>query len=338
MRLKGVGLAGALILLTTQGCGPAAKPGAKGWYSETRDLYYGLPVQVTFFPENESLSRQVWSYLESIDDVFNDYKAGSEVSAINRLNAAGDVTLSPMLAEAFEKARQGWQLSEGVFDVTCAPMRALWRQAEKRGVLPSDAEVDATRERCGMGLVRQDGSRLTLSRAGIQLDFGGVIKGIIADHVVDMLKAGHTQRALVQIGRETAVFGLSPRGRPFRIAVQHPDVRDGTWCVIQDRGTGLSASNSGNYENPVMINGVPFYHIFDPRTGRPAQTDILSVSIVFPETGKNWLADTLSTTGVILGPEKTFGIVRQLGGEAMFLVRKDGEIVEMASSGWEAFK
>lgn len=335
MKIKVFYLMVVSVFLACQGCVPAKE---KKWYSETRDLYYGIAVQVKYFPKNEQLSQQVWSYLESIDNIFNDYKAGSEIAAINHLNTAGEVTLSPMLADAFGKSRQAWEFSEGVFDVTCAPLRNLWRQAGRQGVLPSDAEVAAVRERCGLNLVDQNGNQLTLSRAGLQFDFGGIIKGIIADHVIEMLKTGGTKSALVQIGGETAAFGLSPKNRPFRIAVQHPEIRDGTWCVIQARGAGLSASTSGNYENPIMINGREFYHIMDPRTGYPAKTDILSVSIAFPETGKNWLADSLSTTGVLLGPEKTFKIVKQFGGEAMFLIRENGVINETASPGWEAFK
>ena len=307
------------------------------WYQQVRDLYYGIPVQVRCYPEDTQLTDRVWTYLGSIDDVFNDYKVGSEIAAINRLNAAGDVTLSPMLTEAFEKAHKAWIFSEGVFDVSCTPLRNLWHQAAKRGVIPSDAEVAAARARCGMQ-IKQDGNRLTLSRNDLVFDFGGIIKGIIADHVVAMLKEGGAQSALVQIGGETAAFGLSQKDRPFRIAIQHPEIRDGTWSVIQSQGSGLSTSTSGNYEQPIMINGKEFYHIMDPRTGYPAKTDVLSVSIAFPETGKNWLADSLSTTGVLLGPEKTFQIVKQFGGEAMFLIRENGAIKEVASPGWEVFK
>jgi thiamine biosynthesis lipoprotein len=140
------------------------------------------------------------------------------------------------------------------------------------------------------------------------------------------------------VGGETAAFGLSPRNKPFRIAIQHPEDREGLWSVIQDPGTGLSASTSGNYENPIMINGQTFYHIMDPRTGYPAKTQIVSVSIAFPQTGKNWLADTLSTTGVVLGPEKTFEIIKPLGGEALFLVKQGNEIREVASDGWRRFQ
>ena len=301
-------------------------------------MYHGMPVQVHHFPSDEALSKRVWAYLESINDVFNDYKAGSEIYAINRQDGTNDVTLSPMLAEAFSKARQAWELSEGTFDITSAPIRNLWREAVPLNAFPSDADISRVRAECGMNLSAQDGARLSRSVAGLQFDFGGIIKGIIADHVIGMLKEGGVKSALVQVGGETVVFGLSQKERPFRIAIQHPEERDGTWCVIQDPGSGLSASTSGNYEQPIIIKGKKFYHIMDMRTGRPVQTDVVSVSIAFPETGKNWMADTLSTTGVLLGPEKTFEIVQRLGGEAMFLIRKDGKISEVASSGWEIFK
>jgi thiamine biosynthesis lipoprotein len=308
------------------------------WYEEVRDLYYELPIQVRYFPENPKLTDQVWAYLESIDDVFNDYKVGSEIARINRLHSVGTLTLSPMLAEAFGKARQSWQISDGVFDITCAPIRNLWKQSAKQEMVPSAEQVSAVREQCGLNLTVQDGARLSISKTGLQFDFGGIIKGIIADHVIAMLKEGGATSALVQIGGETAAFGFSQKARPFRIAIQHPEQRDGVWCVIQDPGNGLSASTSGNYENPIVIAGQEYYHIMDPRTGYPAKTDIVSVSIAFPETGKNWLTDTLSTTGVLLGPEKTFEILKPLGGEAMFLIRENGQITEVKSSGWGRFE
>lgn len=332
--------AGILLALLVIGIYVAVRPVKKSeqWYQESRELYYGIPVKVRFYPANEQLSKQVWSYLESIDQVFNDYKTDSEVSAINRRKEAGEVALSPMLAEAFGKAIQAFKCSEGVFDITCAPIRNLWRQAAKQGTLPSEAEVAAVREHCGLKRVELSGNQLTLSKAGLQFDFGGIVKGMLADHVVELLKAGGVERGLVQIGGETAAFGPSPKKRPFRIGIQHPEVRDEIWSVIQDPGTGISASTSGNYENPILVNGQEFYHIMDPRTGYPAKTQILSVSIAFPQTGKNWLADVFSTTGVILGPEKTVELIKPFSGEALFLVKQDGMIREVESAGWKLFK
>lgn len=340
MMIKRLLYAGVLLALLVIGIYVAVRSVKKSgqWYQESRELYYGIPVQVRFYPANEQLSKQVWNYLESIDQVFNDYKSDSEISAINRRKEAGEVALSPMLADAFDKAIQAFKFSEGVFDITCAPIRNLWRQAAKQGTLPSDAEVVAVLEQCGLNRVEVSGNQLKLSKDGIQFDFGGIVKGMCADHAIDLLKAGGSKHALVQVGGETAAFGLSPKNRPFRIGIQHPEARDEMWSAIQDPGAGISASTSGNYENPILVNGQEFYHIMDPRTGYPAKTQVVSVSIAFPQTGKNWLADAFSTTGVILGPEKTFETIKPFGGEALFLVKQNGEIREIESPGWGDFK
>lgn len=307
------------------------------WYQEVRQLYHGIPVHVGYFPEDSELTARVWAYMDSVDAVINDYKSYSEISAINGLNSIGDVTLSPMLADCFDKAQRMWRLSDGVFDISCAPIRNLWKTAAKEDRMPTDEEVTAVMDKCGFQKTKLVGPRLSISTAGMKFDFGGIIKGMIADHVVTMLKDGGAQSALIQIGGETAAFGLSRRNKPYRIGIQHPAIREETWCVIHDPGTGLSTSTSGNYEQPIMINGEEFYHIMDPRTGRPAKTQIVSVSIAFPKAGLNWMADGLSTTGVILGPEKTFELLKPFGGEAMFLVKQQGELREIRSEGWVQF-
>ncbi len=340
-RCLGQKVLGALLLLGTCMVSRAVEQSltpTNSWYSEGRDLYHGLPVQIRFSPNNLELSQQVWAYLNQVDDVFNDYKPGSEISKINALNSVGTTSLSPLLTDAFEKALKAHAISAGTFDITCAPIRNLWKAAEKSGRIPPEEEVAQVRERCGLNLILLEGNRLAVSQAGVEFDFGGIIKGIIADRVVELLRNGGTESALIQIGRETAAFGRSPKNRPYRIAIQHPLQRNGTWCVIHNPGLGFSGSTSGNYENPTVIDGKRFYHILDPRTGHPVQSRVVSASIVFPKSGMNWLADTLSTTGVLLGPEKTIELVQEWGGEALFLMRQGDGIVEVKSPGWARFE
>ena len=306
-------------------------------YADTKELYYRIDVAVSYSPSSDATTERVWKSLEGVNDIFNDYRKGSEIYKINRSSTVNNVSLSPRLASAFLQARKAHELSEGVFDITCGPIRQLWRAAEKEKRLPTDQEIAVARGVCGTKLLTQEKDRLSIAKPGVHCDFGGIVKGIAADDAIAILKAGGAKSALVQIGGETVAFGLSEKGRPHRIGIHHPvDIAE-IWCVIQDPGTGLSCSTSGNYENPIVINGEKFYHIFDPRTGRPAKTNVLSVSVAFPTTGKNWLADSMSTTGTILGPEKTFAILKELGGEALFLIWKGGKINEVTSPGWKRF-
>jgi thiamine biosynthesis lipoprotein len=96
------------------------------------------------------------------------------------------------------------------------------------------------------------------------------------------------------------------------VGVRHPVEPSRIWTAIADPGAGLSVSTSGNYAQPIKVGGRTYYHILDPRSGRPVSIHTLSVSVAFPETGKSWLADVLSTAGAALGPEKALPLVRGL--------------------------
>jgi thiamine biosynthesis lipoprotein len=324
-----------------------------------RELYYGIPVRVEFSPYNDSLAREVWEYLEGVDDVFNGYRADSE---IGRLNAAlgGDDhaeerSVSPDLAEALRLSVEAHGVSEGAFDITVRPLINLWRAAEKTKLPPDDAEIAATLARCGFDKVLfedggadggAEGGRLSTTVRGVSLDFGGIVKGIAVDRAVAMLQGGGATSGIVQVGGETACWGISKRGRSHIVGVRHPLApldASALWTAVADQGDGLSCATSGNYFSPIVIGGKPYYHILDPRTGRPVDTRTLSVTVAFPRTGRNGLADALSTAGAVLGPERAVALAQQLGAEALVVYVEsnaddaaDAEPLEAKTPGWDA--
>ncbi len=318
---------------------PAAGPASPGWYSETRELYFGIPVSVRFTPRDEELAARAWRKLERVDEVFNIYRPDSEVSRLNSATDREGINISNDLFLAMLSALAVHIETDGAFDVTVGPLVKLWRDAAKTGRVPSRDAIAAARSLTGMMRLKINDNRLTVHTSGVTFDFGGIVKGMAVDWVIATLREAGCTAALVQVGGETGAYGLSPKGRPHVIGVQNPlnplnptDI----WTAVQDPGTGISAATSGNYQQPIVIGGKVFYHIIDPRTGYPVDTHTLSVTVVFPETGKNGLADGLSTAGAVLGPEKAIPIVERLGGEALFLVRTDdGEVREVKSGGWD---
>ena len=351
---------GLAVLATACSSKPAAGPASPGWYSETRELYFGIPVTVKFTPAADELAERVWRKLGRVDEVFNIYREDSEVSRVNAASTRGGFTVSADLARALELSRRLHDETESAFDVTVGPLVELWRGVATAGRLPTSEEVASARALAGMryslsgtrwdtvalrGLrpVRRktETHRLVRHTPGTTFDFGGIVKGMAVDDVVTMLKEAGCTAALVQVGGETGAYGLSPKGRRHIIGVQNPlnpfDLSD-IWTAVQDPGTGISAATSGNYRQPIVIGGEVFYHIIDPRTGYPVDTHTLSVTVVFPETGKNALADGLSTAGAVLGPEKAIPIVERLGGEALFLLKEGDSVREAKSAGWDTLE
>ena len=304
------------------------------WYTQSRQLYYGIPVRVSFYPKNDALAAKVWRYLERIDDTFNDYKESSEISSINSNREKSVVDISPQLAHAFSLAHEVYQITNGAFDITIGPVRDLWKTAAGTGRRPTTKEISSRLESCGLDHTSITKKTLTVSSPRLKFDFGGIIKGIAVDQAIAILKKDGVQAAMIQIGGETAVFGNSPRGKSYAIGIQNPVDLTQLWTTVHDLGQGLSISTSGNYRNPITIGGKEFYHIIDPRNGIPVDSHVLSVSVVFPITGKNWLADGLATACTVISPEKSITMVDKLGAEALLIVKENGIIREIKTSGW----
>jgi thiamine biosynthesis lipoprotein len=309
------------------------------WYAETRPLYAGIPVTVRFTPENAELAQRAWQCLNDIDRVFNDWRDDSE---IGRINAAGPAVqvMSDDLTEAFALGEQVRDLTGGTFDVTTGPLRRLYRAAQRSGQWPTDSERAQAMIGVGPGVYRRSGTQLEVLRPGVRFDFGGLVKGMAVDRAVRLLQDAGCTAGLVQVGGETGCWGVARSGHPHRIGVPSPDAPDDPgrfWVRLQDRGRGLCGSTSGNYRQPVLIAGKPYYHVYDPRSGLPADTQVLSFSVIFPGTGRNGEADGLCKAGIITG-DAALELVRRRGGEAMLLRRRaDGGIAMVTTPGWSAF-
>lgn len=310
-----------------------------GWYRAEEKLYHGIPVRVSFAPKDDALAKKVWSYLRGVDGVFNVYRADSEVGRINIMEKRDGVVVSGDLACALRLSRLVFAKSAGAFDPTVGRLVQTWKQAAREGAIPAREKIEKALASCGLDKVTLRGERLSVASPGLRFDFGGLVKGLAVDRAIELLRAGGARAALVQIGGETAAFGLSERRAPHVIGIQHPEHLDRIRARISapDPAAGISVSTSGNYRNPVVIDGKAFYHIVDPRTGRPADTRVLSVSVAFPQTGKNGLADGLTTACAVLGPERCLPVVTALGGQVLFLLEADDGITEQYSPGWDRF-
>lgn len=310
--------------------------GQVGWYSKMKVMYHGIPVGIRFYPKDAVVAKEAWEILDRVDEVFNDYQKNSEIGKVNQLNRKTTVSVSNWLKEAFVRSIKINQMTEGAFDITVKPLFQLWRLAEKKGKEPTKEAIQNILTHSNMKSFSMN-DKLELYHPGVSFDFGGLVKGMAVDAVIELLKKKGSTSALVQVGGETSAYGMSMRGKLNVIGIQHPIELDEIWSSISDPGQGISASTSGNYRNPLTIGGKEYYHILDPRTGYPVHQKTLSVSVCFPQTGKNWLTDSLCTAGAVLGPEKTISIIEKLGGEVLFLIRDGDGIHEIKSKGWNSF-
>jgi thiamine biosynthesis lipoprotein len=321
------------------------------WWETRRYVYDGIPAWIRFhLPEGEhsaaqALADRIWKEFKRIGAIFNDFDPTSEVSRLNRASRGNadsrTLPVSVDLYRVIETSNRLFAESGGGFDPTVRPIRRLWRDAARSGRPPSDAEIDWVLKRVGLARLRaataDDGARtVTLPESGVELDFGAIAKGHAVDRVEELLRGRGVPAALVVLGGDVCAFGDND-GEPWRIGIQHPREEGALWSSIAVPGK-VRASTSGNYRQPLRIADKVYYHIFDPRTGRPVSTRVESVTTLdMAGRQSNALLDGAATAVAVLGPSAGLELARRLGIDALILVSaKDGAVEEVMTDGFRA--
>lgn len=134
------------------------------------------------------------------------------------------------------------------------------------------------------------------------LDLGAVGKGIACDVVQDYLKKQkEVSGAVIAVGGSILLYGSKADGSDWNVAVQNPRGQDGEAMGVLSLSGTTNVSTSGDYEKYFMQDGKRYHHILDPSTGYPADSGLISVTIV---SDSGLLSDGLSTACFVLGKEK----------------------------------
>jgi thiamine biosynthesis lipoprotein len=260
----------------------------------------------------------------------------SDVSRLNQTAGQGAVTVSPEVWDVLCLSMEVSHKTDGAFDMSVGPLVALWKKSGSQGKLPPEAELASACARVGWERIRLHAQRSVSLAEGMRLDLGGLAKGFIVDRGVDILKARGVTAGMVEAGGDICAFGSRPGGGAWRLGVQDPRRPDDPAVVAVLNVTDRGVTTSGHYRRFSMIEGRRFSHILDPRTGRPVENRLLSVTVVAPTAA---LADGLSTALSVLGKEKGLSLVESLAGVECLLLEEDETRVlrQVASSGMGAY-
>lgn len=216
-------------------------------------------------------------------------------------------------------------VTQGVFDLTVRPLVRLWGINKKGDFIPSETEIRKELALVDYRSVRLDREMQScrLAKEGQSIDLGGIAKGYAADEARRILKENGVRSALINLGGNISAVGNRPDGRPWKIGIQNPVAPRGEFAALLSV-TDEAVVTSGCNERFFVKDGVCYHHILDPRTGRPAHSSVLSVTAV---CGCSSDADALTTACFILGPEKSFPLLREFRAEAVFIMEDQSAIV-----------
>jgi len=290
----------------------------------------------------EKVQSEVERVLQEINAKMSAFDPQSEISRWNAAPADLWQPISADTATVLGEALRVCERSGGALDVTVGPLVRLWHfgpaegDADAKGsaAVPDAESIQAARERV-------DWTRIELRkqppavRRGIEggaVDLAAVAKGYGVDRVAECLEALGSESYLVEIGGEIRAKGRRPDGLPWAVAVEMPrfDARQ-TQTVLRLQDGALATS--GDYRNYFELHGRRFSHLIDPRTGRPIDHRLASVSVLHASC---MTADAWATALMILGPEEAWATAQREGLDVLLIERKETGFESRMTPGFAA--
>ncbi len=344
----------ALVLVLLLSCGERDRYVQVSGYAQGGTYAVKLNLKgVSVAPE--TVRDSIEAILTRIDTTLSGYNKGSLLS---RFNAGETIRPNRLFLEMYRVAYGWYERSGGVLDFAAGPLYDAWGFGFKSGEMPANADVEAIRASCGMGLLkpsmdlRPDGTlsardlRLDGSDAPVVLNYNAIAQGYSCDLVAAYLYSIGVKDMLVDIG-EIWCDGVNPSRQPWNVGVDRPFDRpddgtdergaelDGIWS---SDGSGHGIVTSGNYRKYYVRDGRKYAHTIDPRTGYPVQHNLLSATLVSPDGAAD--ADALATWCMVIGLEEAERLVSGLEGVEGYLIftAEDGSMTEWASPGFTLMK
>ena len=250
---------------------------------------------------------------------------GKETSEVSRLNRSGEAVLSPTMANLIKRSKAIYNKTDGLFDITIYPLMELWGFSTKNYKVPSGKEIAEKLKLVGFDKIdfNEETRKILFKNKGMEIDFGGIGKGYITDELVKILTDEKVESAIINLGGNVFGFRKKPDGSLWNIAIRDPNEPDKYMAAIRLEDSAVITS--GGYERYFEENGIIYHHILDPRTGKPSDSGLKSVSIISKD---GTLADALSTSLFIMGEEKAIGYWKENGNDFdILLMTKDNRLL-----------
>ena len=276
---------------------------------------------------------KAFSRMREVDESMSVYNNNSELNRINRLGPGQMIGVSDGLLEVVRKSIEISNISSGAFDITTGPLVELWGfgKDDTAKETPSSEQIEAILPMVSYRsiIVDEKHKKIGLKKAGMKIDLSSIAKGYAVDKAIEVLREEGIENAIVDAGGDLYCLGRGLRRAPWVIGIKDP--RRLGQVIASFKLTDRACATSGDYENFFITEGRMFSHLIDPRTGRPVQNGLLSVTVLAPTCLE---ADGLATAIFVLGKKDGLELINNLDKtEAIIISQQGSEVLTNYSEG-----
>lgn len=291
-------------------------------YIKDSGMVFGTTYSITY-QYHENLKSDIEGVMQQVDNSLSPFNKSSVITAINNNTST---KADKYLTEVFTLAQTVNKETDGAFDITVAPLVNAWGFGFRSGTRPTEAQIDSLLTIVGQEKVTLKDGEIIKSDPRIMLDCSAIAKGFGVDKVAEFLAGKGIENYLVEIGGEISARGKNSRGTEWNIGVTKPvddslSINQENQAVLQI--TDKAMATSGNYRNFYYEGGKKYAHTINPHTGKPAQSDILSATVIAQTCA---VADAYATAFMVLGSEKAKEILKKHPELQAYLILSDNSV------------
>ena len=269
------------------------------------------PVSNTFFAMDTTMDFRLYgdkSLLQDAQNVITDLEKKVSVtdsdSEIYKINETGSGTLTGNADTLMQTALDMCRRTDGALDISIYPIVKAWGFTTGNYQVPDENTIQSLLSHVDYTQIQYDEStgNVTIPE-GMTIDLGSIAKGYAGELAAQTLRDKGVTSALLNLGGNVQTIGSKPDGSSWTIGIKDPKNPDTAMMGLSVKDQAVVTS--GGYERYFEQNGKTYWHIMDPATGHPADSGLLSVTVVGDNGG---ICDALSTSLFVMGLDKAYDL------------------------------
>jgi len=286
------------------------------YYIEFRAMGCRVEIQLETDADGLKILNTMPARLEDYEAILSRFRVDSELSHLNR-QAGQWVSVSETLFKAVKHAKHGARRTDGFYNPLILNQMVANGYVDSFDQVHQPVSIQSQPAEGWQKIELMPESYDIRLPANSAIDLGGVAKGWVASEIAKDLS--HYGACLVNIGGDITVTDAPTGQAGWEIEIDDPC--SGTNLLTLSLTNTTVITSGVDYRRWTTADGINRHHIIDPRTGYPAQTDVLTVTVIHPHAPT---AEVFAKAVLLMGSQAGLAWLYEHWRTKALVIRRDG--------------
>ncbi len=296
-------------------------------HNSSEDTVGSMTVYQTLYgDDSETAASNAKNSMNELFRLLSYGENGSDIQTLNQSAGLGPVTLDSRTITILDTAKKVAEASNGAFCPTIVPIYNLWGFSGTQPTVPAQAQIEQFLpyiDYRSLQINTQENTASLSERSAVSLD--GMLNGALCQSAVSSYRTSGVSAGIITAGNSVGVYGTKPDGSQWNLAIKNPDTADTETPAIGSFTIASGYASTCQLEQVSFTqNGTTYYGVLDPATGKPVQTDLVSVTVTHADGPTS---DALALACMVLGREKGMALLEQYQADGIFIDRENNVTV-----------